>query len=68
MAKKVIVLTTGGTIASVKDKKTGLLNSGQMSGEELVKMVELPSGIEVIVESVISSPQHFYDVFPPCSA
>ena len=59
MAKKVIVLTTGGTIASVKDKKTGLLNSGQMSGEELVKMVELPSGIEVIVESVFQVPSTF---------
>jgi L-asparaginase len=49
---KVILLTTGGTIASKPNKDSGKLASGAMTGEELAAMCNLPGDIEVIVESV----------------
>jgi L-asparaginase len=49
---KVVLLTTGGTIASKPNKESGKLASGAMTGEELAAMCNLPSDIEVIVESV----------------
>ncbi|MCM3766541.1 asparaginase [Neobacillus niacini] len=50
--KKVVLLTTGGTIASKPNKDSGKLASGAMTGEELAAMCQLPNDIEVIVESV----------------
>ncbi|RHW41227.1 asparaginase [Neobacillus notoginsengisoli] len=50
--KKVILLTTGGTIASKPNKASGKLASGELTGEELAGMCNLPDNIEVIVESV----------------
>ncbi|MDN3016682.1 asparaginase [Paenibacillus sp. BSR1-1] len=50
--KKVVLLTTGGTIASKPNKDTGKLASGALTGEELAAMCNLPKDIEVIVESV----------------
>jgi L-asparaginase len=50
--KKVVLLTTGGTIASKPNKESGKLASGAMTGEELAAMCQLPNDIEVIVESV----------------
>lgn len=50
--KKVVLLTTGGTIASKPNKDSGKLASGELTGEELVAMCDLPENIEVIVESV----------------
>jgi L-asparaginase len=49
---KVILLTTGGTIASKPNKDSGKLASGAITGEELASMCNLPNDIEVIVESV----------------
>jgi L-asparaginase len=49
---KVVLLTTGGTIASKPNKDSGKLASGAMTGEELAAICNLPSDIEVIVESV----------------
>ncbi|CRK83947.1 asparaginase [Neobacillus massiliamazoniensis] len=49
--KKVVLLTTGGTIASKPNKTSGKLASGAMTGEELAAMCQLPNDIEVIVES-----------------
>jgi L-asparaginase len=49
--KKVVLLTTGGTIASKPNKTSGKLASGAMTGEELAAMCQLPTDIEVIVES-----------------
>lgn len=49
---KVVLLTTGGTIASKPNKESGKLASGALTGEELADMCQLPSNIEVIVESV----------------
>lgn len=50
--KKVVLLTTGGTIASKPNKDSGKLASGELTGEELAGMCNLPDNIEVIVESV----------------
>lgn len=50
--KKVILLTTGGTIASKPNKESGKLSSGALTGEELASMCNLPNDIEVVVESV----------------
>lgn len=50
--KKVVLLTTGGTIASKPNKDSGKLASGALTGEELAAMCQLPNDIEIIVESV----------------
>ncbi|WP_043933580.1 asparaginase [Bacillus sp. EB01] len=50
--RKVVLLTTGGTIASKPNKDSGKLASGEMTGEELAALCNLPDDIEVIVESV----------------
>ncbi|WP_251555260.1 asparaginase [Neobacillus muris] len=50
--RKVVLLTTGGTIASKPNKESGKLSSGALTGEELASMCHLPKDIEVIVESV----------------
>ncbi|MCM3692867.1 asparaginase [Neobacillus niacini] len=50
--KKVVLLTTGGTIASKPNKDSGKLASGELTGEELAAMCNLPKDIEVVVESV----------------
>lgn len=50
--KKVVLLTTGGTIASKPNKESGKLVAGELTGEELAAMCHLPDEIEVIVESV----------------
>lgn len=50
--KKVVLLTTGGTIASKTNKDSGKLASGELTGEELAAMCNLPNDIEVITESV----------------
>jgi L-asparaginase len=48
---KVILITTGGTIASKPNKESGKLSSGALTGEELAAMCHLPEDIEVIVDS-----------------
>ncbi|SDM46272.1 asparaginase [Bacillus sp. OK048] len=50
--KKVVLLTTGGTIASKPNKDSGKLASGELTGEELVALCNLPNDIEVVIESV----------------
>ncbi|HJV31640.1 MAG TPA: asparaginase [Bacillales bacterium] len=50
--KKVVLLTTGGTIASRPNKESGKLASGALTGEELAAMCNLPENIEVIVDSI----------------
>jgi L-asparaginase len=49
---KVIILTTGGTIASAKNEKSGRLSSGALTGEQLIELCGIPEGIDVQVESV----------------
>lgn len=48
------LLTTGGTIASKRDPKTGLQQTGVISGEELMEQLNLDEKIEVTVEEIIS--------------
>ncbi|WP_422392252.1 asparaginase [Niallia oryzisoli] len=49
--KKVILITTGGTIASKPNASSGKLASGALTGEELADLCNLPKDIEVVVES-----------------
>lgn len=59
--KKIILLTTGGTIASKTNPETGLLSAGVLTGEELASMCKLPSEINVTVESVFQIPSNQMD-------
>lgn len=59
--KKVVVLTTGGTIASQHNTQTGLLSSGAMAGEDLVAMGGYQLEFEVVVESVFQVPSNQMD-------
>ncbi|MCY8341304.1 asparaginase [Bacillus haynesii] len=54
--KKIILLSTGGTIASKPDPETGLLEAGAMTGEELSEMCRLPSHIDIKIKSVFQLP------------
>ncbi|KGX92186.1 asparaginase [Pontibacillus halophilus JSM 076056 = DSM 19796] len=54
--KKVVLLTTGGTIASAPTKDSGKLASGSLTGEELTSLCQLPDDIEVVVDSVFQKP------------
>jgi L-asparaginase len=54
--KKVILITTGGTIASKPNTTSGKLASGAISGEELAAMCKLPEDIEVIVDPIFQKP------------
>ncbi|WP_337969916.1 asparaginase [Virgibacillus salexigens] len=50
--KKVVLIATGGTIASRKRADSGLLESGVISGEEIVELCDIPGYIDVEVESL----------------
>ncbi|MCP8616721.1 asparaginase [Salirhabdus salicampi] len=56
MMKKVVLITTGGTIASVPNEASGKLTSGAMTGEELAKICNLPEEIEIQVDSLFQKP------------
>lgn len=58
MSKKIAMISTGGTIASKRNPETGLLIAGQMTGEELSEMCDLPDSIEVEVISVFQIPSN----------
>ena len=57
--KRIVVLTTGGTIAS-KLSGSGRSESGALSGEQLLKQVTLPEGVDVILEvtSILQKPSN----------
>lgn len=55
MMKKVVLLTTGGTIAS-KRSSSGKLASGVMTGEELAALCGLPDKIDVMIDSIFQIP------------
>ncbi|WP_153733281.1 asparaginase [Sporosarcina obsidiansis] len=59
--KRIILVTTGGTIASKINPDTGLLSSGAMTGEELASMCKLPSEINLTVESIFQLPSNQMD-------
>jgi len=56
--KKIVMLSTGGTIASKRNPETGLLTAGLMTGEELAKQCDLPETITVDVQSVFQIPSN----------
>lgn len=58
MKDKVVVLTTGGTIASIKNTETGLFASGAMRGEDLLGMQDLALPVGVEVRSVFQVPSN----------
>lgn len=47
------LLTTGGTIASKRDPKTGLQQTGLITGEELAEKINLHEDITISVEEII---------------
>ncbi len=49
---RVVVVTTGGTIASLPDKNTGLYSSGAMGADDLVNKIHLDSSYEVKTEDL----------------
>ncbi|MFN7252170.1 MAG: asparaginase [Anaerobacillus sp.] len=53
--KKVVLLATGGTIAS-KPNKEGRLVAGELTGNELAKICGIPNDIEVEVISILQKP------------
>lgn len=55
---KVVLLSTGGTIASKKNPETGRYVSGALTGEELASLCELPEDIDVQVETVFQVPSN----------
>ena len=56
--KKIVMLSTGGTIASKRNPETGLLTAGVMTGEELSQKCDLPAYIDVEVISVFQIPSN----------
>lgn len=57
--KRIVVMTTGGTIAS-KPSNSGRSESGALSGEQLLSQMTLPPGIEVTLEvvSILQKPSN----------
>ncbi|MFD1018511.1 asparaginase [Thalassobacillus hwangdonensis] len=53
---KVVLLTTGGTIASVPNEDSGKLSSGALSGQELAQMLALPEDIDIHIDSAFQKP------------
>lgn len=56
--KKVVVLTTGGTIASIQNNSSGLFTSGAMPGEQLVDKDRVAPDIVIEVDSVFQVPSN----------
>lgn len=55
--KKVILLSTGGTIASTAHED-GRAVAGALAGEDLVKQIQLRQGIELHVKSIFQKPSN----------
>ncbi|GAA0327814.1 asparaginase [Oceanobacillus sp. FSL W7-1293] len=49
--KKVLMIATGGTIASDKNEESGKLASGVLTGEDIIEKCDVPSNIQVKVDS-----------------
>ncbi len=59
--KKVVVLTTGGTIASKWSKESGLYTSGAMTGEELIDTNKFGLDVHIETETVFQIPSNTMD-------
>lgn len=55
--KKIILLSTGGTIASTAHED-GRAIAGALAGEDLIKQIQLRDGIELHVQSVFQKPSN----------
>ena len=53
--KKVVLLTTGGTIASKPNDDSGKLASGCLQGKRLASMCHLPNYIELLFNQCFKS-------------
>ncbi|SET89595.1 L-asparaginase [Salinibacillus kushneri] len=53
---KVVLITTGGTIASAVNEESGKLTSGALTGEQLAGLCDLPKDIDVEVDSMLQKP------------
>lgn len=51
-----VVLTTGGTIASAQDDETGLLRPGAVTGEQLMAIVGLTLNVQIEVLTIFQVP------------
>lgn len=56
--KRVVMISTGGTIASERNPETGLLSAGLMTGEKLAVQCDLPDNLEVDVQSFLQIPSN----------
>lgn len=56
--KKVVMISTGGTIASKRNPKTGLLSAGLLTGDELAEQCELPTNLKVDIHSLFQIPSN----------
>lgn len=57
-SKKIVLVSTGGTIASKKNPETGLLTAGLMTGEELSTKCKLPKHINLEIVSIFQIPSN----------
>lgn len=56
--KKIIMISTGGTIASEPNPETGLLTAGLMTGEKLAKQCNIPNNLEIEIQSLFQIPSN----------
>ncbi|MFB4163448.1 asparaginase [Alteribacillus sp. JSM 102045] len=54
--KKVVLIATGGTIASKTKEDSGLLAAGELTGEELTSMFDLPTHVNLVIDSFTQKP------------
>ncbi|HUG58158.1 MAG TPA: asparaginase [Candidimonas sp.] len=66
MKKKVVIISTGGTIASSPGSQ-GRNVSGALAGEELVNKIELKSDIDIEVKSVFQKPSNAISLHDLCT-
>lgn len=61
--KKIVIIATGGTIASRKNSETAKLSSGALAGQELLELIpDLDRDIAVEVENLFGVPSSFLDL------
>src|SRR5699024_2021424 len=56
--ENIVMISTGGTIASKVNPETGLLTAGLMTGDEISSMCELPNGINLSIDSIFQIPSN----------
>lgn len=61
--KNIKIFTTGGTISSSPDNKTGLLKTGSVSGMELLESLSMKREINIDVQEIFSVPSNHLDFY-----